>query len=293
MKKRIVVLFLTVCIFMGLFSVTAFADMGPKPSVNLKIRGLHATDYYVTLLSEGDSTGPYSVYDPDYSVPPEENRDIWQKFVDYKDDDGFYFLQHFEKVEEREDGKGLFGSYSWTYYPPERFKVLIYFSGGDRFVVSEEITETYAFDSYFEVYLSESGETCTVERSYGYAWEVFAFLVRLFLTIGLELAAAPLFGFKNRSMLKLILLTNCITQLAMNILLQISGYMPIFFFYVLYYGIVEVAIFAVEGTVYDRFLEKTAGDEQASYHPYLYALAANLLSFVMGYVISHWFPFVF
>lgn len=293
MRKRIVVLFLTACVFVGLFSVTAFADMGPKPSVNLKIRGLHATVYYVTLLSEGDTTGPYSVYDPDYSEPPEENRDIWQKFVDYKDDDGYHFLQHFEKAEEREDRKGIFGAYSWTYYPPERFKVLICFPECDRFIVSEEITETYAFDSYFEVNLTESGETCTVERSYGYAWEVFAFLVRLFLTIGLELVIALLFGYKNRSILKLILIINCITQLAMNILLQITGYMPIFFFYVLYYSVVEIVIFAVEGTVYDRAIEKTACDEQVSYHPYLYSLVANSLSFVMGYVISHWFPFVF
>lgn len=291
MKKRAGLLLLLIILFAGLFSVTAYADMGPKPSVNLKIYGFSDVEYYVTLLSEDTTTGPYSVYDPSYSEIPTENGDIWQKFQDYQDEDGYYFLQYFEKVEICEDRNGEYGAFSWSYYPPNRFKVLLYFPETDAFVVSQQKIDTYAFDSYFEVTAGEADTGCNVERSYGYGWEVFAFLVRLVLTILIELLIALIFGVRSRKLLTVILIANGITQLALNISFVIMGYMSMFFFYALTYGLVELIIFVVEGTAYDRAIERFG--EGDTLHPYLYSLTANLCSFVLGYVISHWFPFVF
>lgn len=293
MKNRIIQILCLLTMFVGLFTVTVFADMGPKPSVNLKIRGLHGTEYFVTLLSETDTTGPYSVFDPSYSQPPEEYRDVWQKFVDYQDEDGFYFLQYFQRVEEKEDRDGIYGDFSWTYYPPERFKILIYFQGTDTFLCSDEVIETYAFDSYFEVFPDTVKGTCSVEKSYGFGWEVFAFLVRLILTIAIELVVAVLFGFRDKRLLKVIFFVNVVTQLGLNIALLVTGYMSIFFFYVLYYGIAELIVLYMEGEIYHRAIIKFNLQHNNALHPYWYSLTANLCSFLLGYVISHWFPFVF
>ena len=40
--------------------VTVKADMGPKPSVVIEVVGFEGKEYCVTLLSERDSTGPWS-----------------------------------------------------------------------------------------------------------------------------------------------------------------------------------------------------------------------------------------
>lgn len=40
--------------------------------------------------------------------------------------------------------------FKWTYYPPQRFKILVYFPETDSFAVSG-IYERYAFDSYYKV----------------------------------------------------------------------------------------------------------------------------------------------
>lgn len=42
--------------------LTAAADMGPKPSVRVTFTGVGEESYYVTLLSQAKSTGPYHVY---------------------------------------------------------------------------------------------------------------------------------------------------------------------------------------------------------------------------------------
>ena len=59
-KKRILPLLICICVGFALFPVASGADMGPKPSVVIDFKGLEDEDYYVTLLSKTDSTGPYS-----------------------------------------------------------------------------------------------------------------------------------------------------------------------------------------------------------------------------------------
>lgn len=59
--------------------------------------GVEDEEYYATLLSESKSTGPASVYDGSYAFYQEgdEEYEIWKRFVEYQDSDGFYFLQEF------------------------------------------------------------------------------------------------------------------------------------------------------------------------------------------------------
>lgn len=286
---------LCILLLLPVLTTAVFADTGPKPSVSIRIRGFHATAYFVTLLSEDDSTGPYSWvgFGELPEEPPTENADIWQAFVDYQDPDGYYFLQYFQQPETHEDRDGLYDSFSWDYYPPDRFKVLIYFPGTGEYLVSDEIVETYAFDSYFEVSPNPDGSGLEVERSYGYGWEIFAFLVRLLMTIGFEVIIALGFGYRTGKQLLVIIGTNFVTQLALNIGLLSGGYESWFLVYVLTYGFWELLIFAVEALIYKLLLEKVDEPYAQKKKPVMYALCANLTSFVMGYIISQWFPYVF
>ena len=113
---------------MTLVPSMAYGDTGPKPSVNISFSGLDNVTCYVTLLSKSESTGPYSAYTIDSSrwKPENEDYDIFKKFLSYEDSDGYYFLQYLKKCSNN-------SSFSWTYYPPSDFKILIYFPKADAF----------------------------------------------------------------------------------------------------------------------------------------------------------------
>ena len=57
--KKIIPLLSALLIMLSLLCVGASADMGPKPSVNVTFPGADG-NFYVTLLSKTNSTGPYS-----------------------------------------------------------------------------------------------------------------------------------------------------------------------------------------------------------------------------------------
>ena len=71
-----------------------------KPSVVIDFKGLEDENYYVTLLSKTDSTGPYSAITkgPGYTMyeSGDEDYDVFLKFAGYEDGDGYYFLQYFK-----------------------------------------------------------------------------------------------------------------------------------------------------------------------------------------------------
>jgi hypothetical protein len=136
--KKAVPMLLCVLAILFIFLMTAHADVGPKPSVVIDFNGLDGETFYATLLSSVTSTGPYSALDDsnqEYAHYQEGDKeyDVFLKFAEYEDVDGFYFLQFFQDCSQTQQ-------FSWTYYPPKEFKILLFFPETDRFVVSDEIT---------------------------------------------------------------------------------------------------------------------------------------------------------
>ena len=131
--KRIQTVFLlilcAVMIAVG-FPVTVRADMGPKPSVRIRFENMGDELCYGTLLSKTKSTGPASAWDGVEShAKHNENKsysyaafdyETWKVFAEYQDEDGYYFLQEGWKVSETK-------KIEWTYYPPQSFKILLYY----------------------------------------------------------------------------------------------------------------------------------------------------------------------
>ncbi len=149
MKRCLTRIIPVVLILSIVFSFTAFADTGPKPSVVIDLVGLDGKECYATLLSEDDSYGPNRAWreGEEMYAYHEDDPEIWRKFVDYKDTDGYYFLQQFWNCTETK-------CFKWGYYPPDPFKLLLYFPETDSFAVTP-VYEQYAFDSYYTVDVSE------------------------------------------------------------------------------------------------------------------------------------------
>ena len=285
-KKRLLLCTLLMALML---STTARADIGPKPSVNVTFTGLEEGPCYVTLLSEVRSTGPYRVWEEgndvrDGWVPEDEaNLDVWQAFVDYKDSDGFYFLQYYRRVD-------VTGRFAWTYYPPSTYKILLYYPESGEFA-SSGILDRYAFDSYYTVDVSDG--TIQAERSYEYGMEIVSLLVRIVLTIAVELGLALLCGLRRRWQVKTVVLVNVITQVALNVGLNIINYKAGSMAFVIFYVLLEILVFVVEAVAFSTLLRRRAPEGEKMGHPVIYAFWANVFSFALGYGLAHWIPGIF
>lgn len=287
MKKKILML---VCMLMILsVPLTAFADMGPKPSVVIDFQGLEGERYYATLLSKEKSTGPFSTLEGnggEYRRYQEGDAgyEIFEKFAQYKDTDGYYFLQYFQDCSEAQ-------RFSWTYYPPQEFKVLLYFSDTDRFVVSGSSYARYAFDSYFTAEPQDG--SLRVIPSYDYTAEAISLFVRVVLTIAVELGIALLFGFREKRVFRFIVIINAVTQLALNVILNVINYHMGMLGFLLFYVLLELVIVLVEAVLYAVCLKKRSEKKISAWKPWIYALAANTASFIVGLVLAFWIPDMF
>ena len=298
MNRRILKFFSCFLLLVTLLPAAARADSGPKPSV--QIRFLHMDPQqpcYGTLLSEKASTGPASAWDGtspyQHYAYGEAGKDIWSAFVAYEDPDGFYFLQEWWDCAESQE-------LNWTYYPPQTFKILLYFPETDSFAVSG-IYERYAFDSYFTVDMagivpdssSPQIPVLVASRSYHYTWELISLVCRIILTIALEIGIALLFGFRRRHMLIWIGIVNLVTQVLLNILLNIINYNLGSLAFVAYYILLEVIVFGVEAALYRARFPKISENTVTKKKATLYALTANACSFLGGMLIANWIPGIF
>lgn len=284
-KKMIYMLFCAV--FMGmLFSIPVSADTGPKPTVRVRFENMGDELCYGTLLSETDSTGPHSAWDGDEAHVYNYNHlddEIWRAFAEYEDSDGYYFLQIGWNVSETKE-------IAWTYYPPNRFKVLLYYPETNSFAVSG-INEKYAFDSYYTVDCGE-GQIETY-RSYNYTPEILSLIARIIITVAIEMGVALLFGFRKKEQLLLLVGVNAVTQIILNVLLNVINYNSGQQTFTLNYILLELLVFAIEALLYCITMKKLSDQPKKNGFYVLYALAANAVSFGAGILAAHIIPGIF
>ncbi len=289
MKKAVAMLLCIIAIFAARPAI-AQADVGPKPSVTIDFEGLEGRRYYATLLASVSSTGPFSALEEGEEAysryqEGEADYDIFRKFVQYEDADGFYFLQYFEDCTQSR-------RFSWTYYPPEEFKVLLYFPDTDSFLTDNAHCQRYAFDSYFTATVRADG-ALRIAKSYDYAGEALSLAARIVLTIAIELAIALIFGLREKGRLRFIALVNLFTQIGLNVTLSIVDYHLGFFGFLAVYILLEMAVFVLEGALYAAFLPKRGEKKLTRWLAWAYALAANSLSFLLGLFLAVWLPAIF
>lgn len=287
MKKRLAILFLCCVTLLITLPVTAHADTGPKPSVRITFENMGDELCYGTLLSQTTSTGPSSVWDgdPEHICNYDLDLNIWQAFADYQDTDGYYFLQEGWLCSE---SKQL----NWTYYPPDSFKILLYYPELDKFTVSETC-ERYAFDSYFRVTMNGLEIDDVDSAAYDYTWETISLVCRIVVTIVLELAVAWCFRLRHRKLVKAILWVNLVTQIVLNILLNIINYNSGHFAFVAYYVLLEFVIFVLEAIAYLLLFRRIKDVRVSGKRVVLYSLTANLVSFVGGMGVAYIVPGIF
>lgn len=304
--SKILSVILCVMLLLVLFIPTASADMGPKASVHITFENMSDTLCYGTLLSKNKSTGPASVWngleeDARHNGNFGEeylDYEIWKAFAEYKDSDGYYFLQEAWVVSEKHE-------LVWGYYPPDDFKILLYYPETNTFTVSG-LCERYAFDTYYTVDMSQNiinsveydnelstNERINAYRSYNYTQELFSLAVRIVLTIIIETAIGLLFGFRKKKQILLLFAVNTFTQIVLNILLNVINYSEGEMAFTVFYILLEVAIFIAEAVFYCRILKKYSEKHKSNIYFISYSFIANAVSFGTGLLLAHWIPGIF
>lgn len=192
--KRMVLMVLCAVLVTMLFPVTASADVGPKPSIRITFENIGYEPCYATLLSKHEINGPWWAWDGDKEnvdniEKPKTYREVdgaWRAFVKYEDKDGYYFLQETWLISEENE-------IEWTYYPPNPFKILLYYPETDTYAVSS-IYGCYTLHTQYIVDMAgidpaslEYGEEVIFARhSYRYGGELVALFVRILLPLELK-----------------------------------------------------------------------------------------------------------
>ena len=279
MKKRFFALIIAVFMLIPLFCFTASADTGPKPSVNISFSGFEGQRYFVTLLADREGRGPWNTENgyEDWCG----DRDAWDAFKSFDAPEGWYFVGYMEDCTETH-------SFAWTYYPPDIFRVLIYYPDSGEFLLSDEAYERYAFDSYYTVSAENTGFTVESAREQYVAKEAFGFIARLVITLAIELAIAAGFMKLNKKSVLVIILANVVTQSALNlIIMSMHASLDLA---LIVYGITELGIFVAEALTY-RFTLPKYSDKKV--RTWLYALCANVVSFAAGLGLAILLPGLF
>lgn len=295
--KKVVTMLICMFVLCMSYSNVSRADFGPKPSVHVNFENLGEELCYATLLSERESTGPATAWNgiesdamhngnENYSWA-ELDYETWKAFVDYKDANGFYFLQEGWRVDETKE-------LIWSYYPPYTFKILLYFPESGNYFVSETY-QRYAFASYYtvdleEMKISEGTEILVAEESYDFTWEIISLVARIIATILIELAIAYAFLYKNKKQIRFITIVNLVTQVILNVALNIVNYRSGFLVFCLAFVGYELIVLLIEVLVYQNTLPKWDTKKRMRYLPALYALVANVASCLLGFLIVKWIP---
>ena len=294
-------------------ALTAFADTGPKPSVHVSFEDLDEGTCYATLLSSNAGTGPWTAWDGrEETAQIHSNEDVWMAFANYEDPEGYFFLQTFW---EGTGGK----SFVWSYWPPDTFKILIYFPETGEFASSEPLTRK-AFDTYYIVNADGRGITGVkydevnssdrklfTRRTVDHEDVLKKIALRMAVTVVIELIVALIFGLWRGKSLLVILAANVATQILLNTALFFAGEYLEFLWAFIIYAVLEIGVTAAEAFIYCKIIptawvsrknkslldagrlpEKKAKKLQipSALRIIIYAVAANALSFAAGWFIT-------
>lgn len=282
MKKRIFAAVLTLFLLIPMLAGTASADCGPKPSTNITVHTGGGERAVVTLLGEKENYGPHWRVKPGeapfyYLDLNDVETEAWDVFRDYADPDGYSFL-----------GELWEGRINWGYFPPEVFKIAVYYPDYDILWVSEDTYERYAFHSDYRLTLpalgagAQNGEVDMVlKKESDIPEELFGLLWRIFLTIVIELSVARVFGFESKRQKKVLLRVNLVTQIGLNVLLWVWYYWSGPLTAMLGLALAELVVLIAESIAYLLWLR----EDEGKLRTLGYTLCANLASVLIGFLL--------
>lgn len=275
MKKIKLFFYLLLCIFVFSFlsnSIKVSADIGPKPASYITIKGIEGD--YVACFAAKDASGPNFDYD---SWLKYETGIEYNSIMKYSDEDGFKWITRYFKCSGTQE-------ISFTYYCPSEYKIVIY--QNDEFLIATDILEMYAFTTYYEIDFSKgifaSQENIEVKNTYDYFNEILNLVIRVVLTLLIEIGLFFLFKLYTKRNLRIAIIVNLATQIFLNVAVNIELFYSGFLLAMILLFVLEVFILIIESVLYQALFK-----EKKHWVILIYSILANVLSFVCGLIIFY------
>jgi len=298
MKKLLLLLVLCLGILFNTTSVSA--DMGPKPSVKITIIGMEDIPYTFDLLSE-DVNGEFLDPNSDsFDYGHYLGEDYPDELFTFTCNDGLsvwsmygYPMPYINQTDTTFNAQ----VYQENYHPPREFKVLLYLEDGTA-LVSELVSRQY-FDSRMTWDVTNIDKTTSSEGLGEISgnihigpyeeitgWEKLSgvsfsrMLIRILITMTIELAILFLFRYKKKESYLLVGITNVVTQILLTYLVARTIVYNGYFSAVLLLLFLEAFIFVIEGVVYGNLLK-----EKSVWRAIGYTFIANLATLIVGFYL--------
>lgn len=230
---------------------------------------------YATLLSSKTVSGSWS---SEYGIDLYAPEEIKEFFKSYKDDGRFFYLNYFQDVSG--------GYLLWPYYPPEEFKILLYFPESKQVIVSDESYQRYALTSPFKAVVSNG--KIQVTRNYDYPRFFLIMLVRILAGVASAMLVSYLFWKPIKSERKYYWITNIIFHCFINILISMYSFYNGFGLgeYIGGLWLLYILFFVIQGAIYKAKVKTVSAT-------YLCACFSNIVAYFVGFFLIDVFPQLF
>ena len=271
MKKYLFIITILITIIIILFGAnnTSIADMGPKPSITIKLKNIN-TDNYIIDLFVYDETGNNYNDKADYNGYGLTNEDIiilhslnydgwisegtrWNSYLLFAECAGNKLNEH-----------------TFSYFgTPDTYKVFVWNKNTGEMKLSDTINRT-EFTSNISIDVNEM----TVQKSSSIKLIFYNILKAEIITLIVEVFIALVMKLKH---LKVIILTNLCTNFILQILLMILPSS-----YYITFGILEILVIIAEYTIYQKYIKDTSNKKILTY-----TIIANVMSgIIIPFIIS-------
>lgn len=285
-KKRLCRILLCCILFGLLFPVTAFADMGPKPQVNIIVEN-PPEDYYLDLLTQFDyrtitTSEPTEVIQWARQKEPLKFDDtVLQQFYALESD-GWYpmyvqMMQTGKYVWSQPELRGQLqedGTVQHTFFRfhgKDGFRVILVTADGES-RISDVIKSSTVWTNV--TYDYATGE---IGKSSNAVVYLMQFAITCIGTLVLEGILLILFGLVSRRNIEIFLLVNLLTQIALFFIVGVSMIQEGPFGAILVLFPAEAAILAIETLLYRRYM-----NQYSKVRITVYGIIANLTSWILG-----------
>lgn len=286
MKLRKSILIILFLFSINLFIFPIHADMGPKPSVTITIEGIDENEVFFGAFLADEDEVIHAMYSESYT-PEHEDYDIYLKFSEYTKTNNYNFHNSLWKLQGNSE-------FAWHYYAPSHFRILLYFPNTDTFLLSDEYSR-YAFDTYYKMDINNKTYQGTIllKKNYDYTWEIISFIARVIATLLIEIGIARMCFKQEKKVYQLLILINVITQIGLNLFLNILVYYNSPITFMLWYILAEFIVVLFEGSVYQVVIPSLATNKIESKAISHYTFLSNLASFAIGVGLARWIPGLF
>lgn len=273
--KRTIRPLLFLLLTVTLLTTTAFADMGPKSQLIVRVKNPPKEPYYLDILAEGSAPARKTLDADDMA---ELDQELYYALLS-EIPAGWHGC-----ISQGTDGPPIFGkltpgtdgTHHFSYHGvPWTYRILMVSFSGEVFL--SDVQERTVLQSSATV--DWDAKTLTTPPTWvGYVLQFLATFLPTILVEGLLLFALGLWSRKN---VKVFFLVNLITQGLLALFFSISAIKNgVNFLYLILLIPAELVILLIESAAYRRWLTDCTKGKAS-----LYAALANICSAVLGYLL--------